>query len=195
MTLSSRIGALLLVGALGAAAISCSAPQPPSADAGDRLSPSADTTPPDPCKLVTVEQVSAAFGRPVLDSGDSMPLPPFASRVCEWRTATSDSFGLVGLGVNTDAALQARQTLGTDEGAATLLDSFRDVRSILGSFQGTDLPGVGDQAKIDNMGSSQYLQVVAGHTYLEVTFLNGPDGASKLQGQLVLQALKSLGSG
>ena len=133
----------------------------------------AEATPPDPCSLLTTDQVGAAFGQQASEGRSGAPLKPYGQRVCVWRGGS----GMVTLTIETDAGMDAASQQGISQDRATVAAIYEGSTHL----RFDNVADIGDRARLVNPGTSPSIFVLVGHTLVQLAFSDGPgDGQKRL---------------
>jgi len=193
---ATRIRRGVLAGAVMTAAllcssllVACSSGDTGAADGPPTLVMTNDQVP-DPCKLLTAQEVGEAFGSPVTGSETAgPPVVPFGQRDCFWGPPGGS--GLVSLGVVTSAGLAAG-IAAEPTGAFKNLDGADRAFATLFSGQPRPTPSVTNKW-VTSAGLTT-VTVLSGDTVLSLGFLDGALGNDSRQAMLVEKALARLES-
>lgn len=141
---------------------------------------------PDPCALIPVEEIDAAFdaeGFSYADSYGRAPLRPFGSRNCNWQSSSSP-VGISLKVVTSDGMAEA--LAGSEKSSAS-----QDIRDQM-SPNGQPVSGIGDSAKIQKSVDGGTIDALTGDTYLSLVVVGGATGVEADLRELMSVAIESL---
>ena len=141
--------------------------------------------PPDPCALLTDQQVSQELGRKFHRSRPKAALATAASgsRSCFWWTGSGGGQGLLTVHINTQTALDAAdrrqvQLQGFGFGRALITGLVEPAcdcskHTVVGTLQSASMPGLVDRAVLDAYTSGRsrgdmILSVIAGGSFIQL---------------------------
>jgi hypothetical protein len=181
--------ALLVASGVSPAVAGCSPSSHSYLDTGSTVTVllPAEATPPDPCSLLTTDEVSATLGQQVSDGSGRGPLKFYGQRLCSWK---GDS-GTVTLMVATDAGVAAASQQGNGRQDGTVEAIYEGLGS---NHKATfdNVSDIGDRAKMIKTGTSPSLLVLVGHTLLQLDFTNPPSGGADRLVPLAGNAVRAL---
>ncbi|MGZ6800981.1 MAG: hypothetical protein ACXVGR_14335 [Mycobacteriaceae bacterium] len=149
----------------------------------------AEAVPPDPCTLLTEEEVSTAFGEPMRSpSAGTPPLAPTGGRSCHWSATDSTSQAQMLVQLQTQAALDVTQPSSDGTPAGTIRNAFETPEN-----GERPLMGVGDEARIATTDHASSVRVLSRDRYFELMVVGQPEHLTEAElTQLATDALAAL---